>query len=88
VVNERSTNASAGIPQEQAKIMAGSKLQVPDDYFHSVTVPSIVKKKRKKERKKKVQGTKNDRDFNRYDCRLCRNKARLSVSQMFVTVTK
>jgi len=35
-----------------------------------------------------VKVTKNDFCFNRCNCYLCRNKARMSVSQIFVTVTK
>jgi len=35
-----------------------------------------------------VKVTKNECYFKRYGCGLCRNKARLSVSQIFVTVTK
>jgi len=35
-----------------------------------------------------VKATKTDCYFNRYGCSLYRNKARLSVSQIFVTVTK
>jgi len=63
--------------------MAFSRLQFLDDNFYLVTGT----KKNCNGDKKIVNATKNDY-FNRYGCSLSRTKARVSVPQIFVTVTK
>ena len=60
-----------------------SKLQFLDDNFYLVTIT-----KNCNANKKIVRATKNYCYFNRYDCGLYRNNARLSVSQIFVAVTE
>ena len=60
-----------------------SKFHFSDDYFHFVTVTKNCNGV-----KKIVKATKNDCYFNRYGCSLQRNKARSSLSQIFVTMTK
>jgi len=59
------------------------KLQCLDENFYLV----IVTGKIVMWRQKKVKATKNGCCFNRYSFSLDRNKARSSVSQIFVTVT-
>jgi len=63
--------------------MTLSKLQFLDDNFYLVIVT-----KKWNDDKKILKASKKDCNFNRYGCSLYRNKARLSLSQIFVTVTK
>jgi len=64
--------------------MALSKFHFLDDNCYLV----IITKKIVMVTGKKVKATNNDGYFNRYGCSLYRNKARLSVSHVFVSVTK